>query len=144
MPRQFARASAASLVASLVACLMGCSDGDPPAAPAPTPSPPRVSSVNGTYNGLMQMTSGSPLGCGTSDIFTVVVQNSGFQFVLNQPQVPWQPQRVFVATIAPDGSFNAGTDVAYIRGTTSQGHMQGEIVGDACQFQFEADSDGTF
>lgn len=145
MTRQFYRAS----VASLVACLIGCSDGDPssapaPVAPAPTPSPPRVSGVNGTYNGMMQLSSGAPASCGTSDIFTVVVKNNGFRFVLNQPQVPWQPQRVFAATIAPDGSFNAGTDVAYIRGTTSQGHMQGQIVGDACQFQFQADSDGTF
>jgi hypothetical protein len=140
MAKKFYRASAASLVA----CLMGCSDGDPPSAPAPSPSPPRVTSVNGTYNGLMQLASGPPGSCGTSDIFTVTVQNSGFRFVLNQPQVPWQPQRVFTATIAPDGSFNAGTGVAYMRGTASQGHMQGQIVGDACQFQFEADSDGTF
>jgi len=92
----------------------------------------------------MQLASGPPGSCGTSDIFTVTVQNSGFRFVLNQPQVPWQPQRVFTATIAPDGSFNAGTGIAYMRGTASQGHMQGQIVGDACQFQFEADSDGTF
>ena len=123
---------------------MGCSNGDPPAAAAPTPSPPRIAGVNGTYNGLMQLMSGSPVSCGTTDIFTVLVQNNGFRFVLNQPQVPWQPQRVFVATIAPDGSFSAAADVAYIRGTASQGHMQGQIVGDACQFQFEADSNGTF
>jgi hypothetical protein len=141
MTRQFSRASAAGLVA----CLMGCSGSDPPAAaPAPVPSPPRVTSVNGTYNGLMQLVGGAPGSCGTSDIFTVVVQNNAFRFVLNQPQVPWQPQRVFAATIAPDGSFQAGTGVAYMRGTTKQGHMQGQIIGDACQFQFEADSDGTF
>jgi len=123
---------------------MGCSDGDPPSAPTPNPASPRVTSVNGTYNGVMQLTSGPSGSCGTSDIFTVTVQNKTFQFVLNQPQVPWQPQRVFNATIASDGSFNAGTGVAYMRGTASQGHMQGQIVGDACQFQFEADSDGTF
>jgi hypothetical protein len=130
--------------ASLLACLMGCSDGDPPSAPASGPSLARVTSVNGTYNGLMQLSSGPSDSCGTSNIFMVVVRNKAFRFVLNQPQVPWQPQRVFAATIAPDGSFNAGTDVAYMRGTTTQGHMQGQIVGDACQFQFEADSDGTF
>ena len=140
MTRLLSRTSAASLLA----CLIGCSDGDPPSAPASGPSPARVTSVNGTYNGLMQLTSGPSDSCGTSNIFRVVVQNKAFRFVLNQPQVPWQPQRVFAATIAPDGSFNAGTDVAYMRGTTSQGHMQGQIVGDACQFQFEADSDGTF
>jgi hypothetical protein len=139
MTKQFFRAS----VASLVVCLTGCSYSDPPAAPAPPP-PPRVAGVNGTYNGLMQLVSGSSLGCGTSDIFSVVVQDNAFKFVLNQPQVPWQPQRVFAATIAPDGSFRAGTDAAYIRGTASQGHIQGQIIGDACQFQFEADSDGTF
>jgi hypothetical protein len=140
MPSLFSRTSAASLVA----CLAGCSNSAPPAAPVATPALPRVTSVNGTYNGLMQLTSGPADSCGTSNIFTLVVRNNGFRYVLNQPQVPWQPQRVFAAAIAPDGSFNAGTDVAYIRGTTRQGHMQGQIVGDACQFQFEADSDGTF
>ncbi|HTI79154.1 MAG TPA: hypothetical protein VL614_01755 [Acetobacteraceae bacterium] len=140
MTRLYSRTSAASLVA----CLLGCSNSAPPASPVAMPALPRVTSVNGTYNGLMQLTSGSPDSCGTSNIFTLVVQNKGFRYVLNQPQVPWQPQRVFAATIAPDGSFNAGTGVAYMRGTASQGHMQGQIVGDACQFQFEADSDGTF
>jgi hypothetical protein len=92
----------------------------------------------------MQLASGSSVGCGTSDVFSVVVKYNAFQFVLNQPQVPWQPQRVFAVIIAPDGAFHAGTDEAYIRGATSQDHMRGQIVGDACQYQFEADSDGTF
>lgn len=140
MPRPYIRLSSACLVT----CLTGCSNTAPPSAPVPSPPPAQVTSVNGTYNGLMQLTSGPSDSCGTSNIFTVVVRNSSFSFVLNQPQVPWQPRRVFTATIAPDGSFNAGTGVAYMRGTTSQGHMQGQIVGDACQFQFEADSDGTF
>jgi hypothetical protein len=140
MTKQFSQTSAACLIA----CLMGCSDGDPPVASAATPTQPRVVGVNGTYNGLMQLTSGSAVACGSSDIFSVVVQNNAFRFVLNQPQVPWQPQRVFATTIAPDGSFLAGTDAAYIRGTASNGRMQGQIVGDACQFQFEANSDGTF
>lgn len=140
MTKQFSLASAASLIA----CLMGCSDGDPPAATAAAPLQPRVVGVNGTYNGLMQLTSGAAVGCGNSDIFSVVVQNNAFQFVLNQPQVPWQPQQVFATTIASDGSFRAGTDAAYIRGAVSNGHMQGQIVGDVCQFQFEADSGGTF
>lgn len=140
MTKQFSLASAASLVA----CLMGCSGGDPPAAPASSLPPARVAGVNGTYNGVMQLSSGPAMSCGMSDVFSVVVQNKAFQFTLNQPQVPWQPQRVFAATIAPDGSFQAGTGAAYIRGTASQGHMQGQIAGDVCQFQFEADSDGTF
>jgi len=138
------RISLASAI-GLVACLAGCSDGTS-SDPQTTMAPPlaRVTTVNGTYNGLMQLVSGSPISCGTSDEFTLQVQNKAFRYVLNQPQVAWQPQRVFAATIAPDGSFRAGSDVAYISGTVSQGHMQGQIVGDACQFQFEADSDGSF
>jgi len=110
----------------------------------PSPAPARAASVNGTYNGLMQLVSGPPIACGTSNAFALVVQNNAFRYVLNQPQVPWQPQRTFAAVIAPDGSFRSGTDAAYISGTVRQGHMQGQIVGDSCQFQFEADSTGTF
>ena len=132
--------------AGLVACLIGCTDRTPPAAPpaAMTPPPARAASIDGTYNGLMQLTSGLPVACGTSNVFALVVQGHAFRYVLDQPQVPWQPQRVFAAAISPDGSFRAGTGVAYMSGTVSQGHMQGQVVGDACQFQFEADSVGTF
>lgn len=128
----------------LVACLAGCSGDTSPPPPLPSPPLARASTVNGTYNGLMQVVSGAPISCGSSDMFRVTVQNRTFRYVLNQPQVPWQTQRVFTATIAPDGSFRSGSDAAYIAGTASQGHMQGQIVGDACQFQFEADSDGSF
>ena len=126
-------------VASLPAC-----SGNPPAQPLPSPPLAHATSLNGNYNGMMQLVSGTPIACGTSDVFQLTVRNRQFRYVLNQPQVPWQPQRVFTATISPDGSFRGGTDVAYIAGTANQGHMQGQIIGDACQFQFEADSDGTF
>ena len=46
--------------------------------------------------------------------------------------------------IAPDGSFHAGSGATYIDGKASQGHMQGQIVGDACGYQFEADNVGSF
>ena len=63
---------------------------------------------------------------------------------LNQPQVSWQPQRSFDVVIAPDGSFQVQSGPAYIRGQVSQGHMQGQIVGDVCSYQFEADNSGTW
>jgi hypothetical protein len=126
--------------------LTGCADRAPAPPPpvATAPPPAHAVSIDGTYNGLMQLTSGMPTACGTSNVFALVVQGHAFRYVLDQPEVPWQPQRVFTASILPDGSFQAGTGVAYMRGTLSQGHMQGQIVGDACQFQFEADSVGTF
>lgn len=143
MLRRISRAS----TAGLLACLAGCADRAASTLPAAmTPPPPlaRAASVDGTYNGLMQLVSGPPIACGTSNVFALVVQNNAFQYMLNQPQVPWQPQRTFSAVISPDGSFRAGTDTAYISGTVSQGHIQGQIVGDSCQFQFEADAGGTF
>ena len=133
-----------ALAAGLIPCLMGCSDNTPAPLASASPAFPPVTTVNGTYNGLMQLVVGSAVGCGTSDEITLVVRDNVFRYVLKQPQVPWQPQRTFVTTISPDGSFRAGTDVSYITGTVSRGHMQGQIVGDACQFQFEADSDGSF
>jgi hypothetical protein len=60
------------------------------------------------------------------------------------PQVPWRSQRSFDVVIAPDGSFQVQSGPAYIRGQVSQGHMQGQIVGDVCSYQFEADNSGTW
>lgn len=92
----------------------------------------------------MRLTGGDAVACGTQDIVSFVVQNESVRSVLNQPQVPWMPRRVFSVTIGQTGSFRAEQNTAYIAATASQGHMQGQIVGDSCGFQFEADTTGTF
>ena len=51
---------------------------------------------------------------------------------------------VRLVVIAPDGSFQQQSGVAYIMGRISGGHMQGEIAGDACGYRFEADRSGTW
>jgi hypothetical protein len=128
------------------ALLIGCSAPQPPAPPAAAidPPPTRPVSVNGSYNGVTQLVTGAATSCGTGDIFTLQVQNGAFRYELHQPQVPWRPSVTFSAAIAPDGSFHAASGAAYIDGKVTQGHMQGQVVGDACGFQFEADNTGTF
>jgi hypothetical protein len=92
----------------------------------------------------MQLISGSAISCGTEDMLTLHVANNAFAYQLNQPQVPWQPVRAFNVVIAADGSFQAQSGTAYMRGTVSVGHMAGDLVGDACGFHFEADRSGTW
>ena len=84
------------------------------------------------------------MSCGTQDSLSLQVRNGTFNYVLAQPQVPWQPRRVFQVTIAPDGSFQAQSGAAYIQGVVRGGHMQGQIVGDACGYRFEADGTGAW
>jgi hypothetical protein len=126
--------------------LAGCMS---PAQPDPSPSaggPPLATakSIDGSYNGVTQLTSGSPEACGTQDIFSLKVRANTFRYVLQQPQVPWRPSITFAVTIAPDGSFASNAGAAYIKGQVKQGHMQGQIVGDSCAFSFEADNTGAF
>jgi hypothetical protein len=133
-------------ILGVCALLSGCAA---PAQPDPPPlavSPPLAtsSSFNGSYNGMMQLSSGSPDSCGTQDIFTLRVTANGFQYVLRQPQVPWRPSVAFAVGIAPDGSFGAASGGAFINGRIAQGHMQGQIVGDACGYSFQADNTGSF
>jgi hypothetical protein len=128
--------------ASLIAC-SGQGQSDPPTATINLPSA-RPASINGNYNGIKQLVSGAAISCGTQDIFSLQVQDSRFRYVLNQPQVPWRPSVTFNVVIAPNGSFHAASGAAYIDGKVSQGHMQGQIVGDSCGFQFEADNVGSF
>jgi hypothetical protein len=114
------------------------------------PTPPQVppvalpTSSNGNYRGFMQLASGPAMSCGTQVELTLHVRNNAFEYVLPQPQVPLTPQRAFQVVIASDGSFQAQSGPAFIRGQVSQGHMQGQIYGDLCGYQFEADSTGTF
>jgi hypothetical protein len=135
-------------MATIAACMAaaGCTSAPPPPPAAPTAvvPPSRPVSVNGTYNGITQLVRGAAMSCGTQDMLTLRVVDNAFGYTLNQPQVTWQPARSFNVVIAPDGSFQAQSGSAYIRGTVSGGHMAGDIVGDACGYHFEADSSGTF
>jgi hypothetical protein len=133
---------------TVVACMAaaGCTSTPPPspAAPVAFVQPTRPVSVNGTYNGITQLVRGAAMSCGTEDMLTLRVVDNAFGYTLNQPQVTWQPVRSFKVAIAPDGSFQAQSGTASIRGTVSGGHMAGDIVSDACGYHFEADSSGTF
>lgn len=135
-----------SLPAGLLAMLAGCMSPAQPDPPPDTQGPPlaRATSVNGNYNGVAQLASGSPDSCGTQDIFSLRVSANAFQYVLQQPQVPWRPSVTFAVSIEPDGSFASNPGTAYIKGQVKQGHMQGQIVGDSCAFSFEADNTGSF
>jgi hypothetical protein len=124
----------------------GCMNApqSPPVVPAAVKRPVGPVVVNGTFNGITQLVQGAAMSCGTQDMLTLHVVSNAFAYSLSQPQVSWQPVRSFQVSIAPDGSFQAQSGAAYIRGTVSGGHMAGDIVGDACSYHFEADSSGTF
>ena len=113
-------------------------------APAVVAPPTAPVSVNGTYNGIMQLIQGIPTSCGTEDMLTLRVTNNAFSYTLNQPDVVSHPVRSFNVVIMPDGSFDAQSGAAYIRGTASGTHIAGDIVGDSCGYHFEADSSGAW
>jgi hypothetical protein len=140
------RKRSVSVVVVLGGVLSACSGSQSQNEPPPAPDPPlaRTVPIDGNYNGLMQLASGTTDACGSQDVFTLQVRNNAFSYVLNQPQVPWRPSVTFAVTIEQDGSFHATSGAAHIDGTVAQGHMQGQIVGDSCGFQFEADNSGSF
>ena len=135
-------------IAAMATCVAaaGCTSTPPssPVTPAAVIQPAGPVSVNGTYNGITQLVQGPAMSCGTQDMLTLHVVDNTFGYTLKQPQVPWQHVRSFNVVIAPDGSFQAQSGTAYIRGTVSGSHMAGDIVGDACAYHLEADSSGTF
>ncbi len=124
------------------ALLASCTNAPPPSPQVPPLALP--TSNNGNYSGFMQLASGPAMSCGTQVQLTLQVSNNTFEYVLLQPQVPLIPRRTFRVVIATDGSFQAQSGPAFIRGQVSQGHMQGQIYGDLCGYQFEADSTGVF
>jgi hypothetical protein len=126
----------------VIALLAACSAPPPPPPVVAGPPPPPVP-IDGTYNGIMRLAQGGDRGCGTQDVITLQVSGHAFSYVLQQPQIAYLPTRTFNLTIAPDGSFQTMSGAAFMRGKVAGGHMQGEIVGDACGYRFEADSTGT-
>ena len=130
------------LIVAVYGTISGCTDRPTPApvVPASVAQPTGPVSVSGTFNGVMQLTQGIPISCGTEGMLTLSVANNAFSYTLNQPQVLGQPTRTFNVMIAPNGSFQAASGAAYIQGTASTGHMAGDIVGDACGYHFEADN----
>jgi hypothetical protein len=126
----------------------GCAtDRAPPppiAAPAAT-APAGPVAVDGTYVGTRQLIrggNGPGILCGQLDPFTVTVQGRAFRYVLNQPEVPYQPTRTFTVAIAADGSFRTVDGPAYMNGNAGGGTMQGNLSGDACGYVFQADRQG--
>ncbi|MBN8901163.1 MAG: hypothetical protein J0H19_24815 [Rhodospirillales bacterium] len=140
-PASGQQGAAPSAAAPSAAAPQGNASGSamrPPARSA-TPGP-----MTGTYNGLITLASGSDGSCGSQDLITLQLRNGTFDYVLNQPQVPYQPQRAFHVTINPDGTFRTDQGGAFMRGVVRGGHMHGDIVGDACGYAFDADLAGTW
>ena len=133
------------VIAGVSTMASGCTNSSQtPPPPPPVAQPSGPVSVNGAFNGIMQLVEGPPASCGTQDMLTLNVVNNAFSYTLNQPQVPGQPTRTFNVMIASDGSYQASSGAAFIRGTASSGHMSGDIFGDACGFHFEADNSGSW
>jgi len=121
----------------------GCA-GKPPPPPPPAPAvaaPAGPAAVDGTYQGMKQLVRGGDgpgMLCGQMDPFAVTVAGRAFRYVLNQPEVPYQPTRTFDVTIDADGNFKATNGPAYITGSAGGGTMQGQLSGDACGYVFQA------
>ncbi len=132
-------------IAGVAVTVTGCADTpQTPPPPPPVAQPSGPVAVNGAFNGIMQLVEGLPASCGTQDTLTLNVVSNAFSYTLNQPQVPGQPTRTFNVMIASDGSYQAQSGAAFIRGTASSNHMSGDIFGDACGFHFEADNSGSW
>ena len=115
-----------------------------PVTAAAPPEPVGLVSYDGSYDGLGALTRGDPMACGTQRLIPIRVQNDVLTYVLRQPQIRWRPLITFQAPVAADGTFEAVDGPNYIRGSISNGHMQGDLRGDACSHSFQADRSGTW
>lgn len=135
--------------ALLAVTLAACASRPPPMPdPAPVaveePDPDAPQMVDGTYNAVGALQRGNRLACGDRTAMTIQIRDNRFVYVLNQPQVPWRRSVRFAVTVARDGSFESVANTAAIRGTIRNGHMQGELIGDACAFSFQSDRGGSW
>jgi len=126
---------------SLGITLTACSG---PPAPAPIANVPPPPPIDGTYDGVMQLSRGAAINCGNENPIMLHVANHAFTYRLNQPRAEWNPVIEFNAVIGPDGAFNARSGPDSMSGNVSGGSMQGVIIGDICGFSFNASRGGTW
>jgi len=100
--------------------------------------------IDGVYRGFGSVIRGGTMTCGTQMMMTIDVRDNAFSFVLQQPMVPYRKSVRLNATIGEDGRFQATSGGASIAGAVKNGHMEGELNGDACGYAFQADQGGNW
>ncbi len=135
--------------AGLLVMLTGCQQPIDPAAQLPPVARAKPGPVDpdGTYQGQLiskgAVASGA-FGCGSIDSLPLTIRDRKLRLVLAQPEIPYRTRIVFDVTISDDGTFASPSEETYMRGSVSDGHLQGQVVGDACSFSLEADRNGSW
>jgi hypothetical protein len=132
--------------AILVAAAAGCTSSGPSPAPSPPVTP--STSFDGTYRGMIRLTSssaGAGNWCDTPPAISFTLANNTFNYVLAHPNVPQDPNYSmspsFTVTVAGDGSFDATSrnGEAEMVGRITGSQIAGRINGTACAYTFTAD-----
>lgn len=100
--------------------------------------------IDGVYRGFGSVIRGGTMTCGTQMTITIEVRDNAFTYVLQQPMVPYRRSVRLSATIGDDGRFQGSSGTASIAGVVKNGHMEGELNGDACGYAFQADQGGNW
>jgi hypothetical protein len=83
--------------------------------------------------------------CDTSPVISLSIQNNEFSYVLEHPNLPRDKSGflspIFVARVAPDGSFRAASPngSAAMTGIITGSRMSGQINGTGCSYTFTAE-----
>jgi hypothetical protein len=108
-------------------------------------SAPTVLSFDGPYRSTIRVTSmagGDPNAtnwCDTPGQSVVTVTDGQLSYPLPHPNVPGNPTPVYLAMMAPDGSFSGQLNEGSMTGQITDGHMQGRIDGSGCVYAFTGD-----
>ena len=140
------RLRSAMLAAGFCAWLIGCAGPGQPGPSAGANGPPLAQpvSIDGNYNGVMQLVTGAAMSCGTQDVFSLKVQNRAFRYV---PE-PAASAMAAVSDIRcchhPGRLVSRGIERRLYRRQSLAWTHAGSDRRRFCGFQFEADSVGSF
>jgi hypothetical protein len=128
----------------LAACglLWGCGPGRN-AQPGSPVGGTTAASWDGTYRGTIEITGlGSGIQrswCETVPQIVVQVANNAFRYEMPHPNAPDNPTPVYVATIAPEGTFTSQIGSGTMTGRVTGLRMSGNISGSVCVYAFSMD-----
>jgi len=128
----------------LAACgLLGSGGPERNAQPGSPVGATTAKSWDGTYRGTIEITGlGSGMQrswCETEPRMVVQVTNNTFRYEMPHPNAPDNPTPIYVATIAPDGTFKGQIGSGTMTGRVTGPHMSGTIDGSVCAYAFSMD-----
>jgi len=125
---------------ALALIIGGCAGSMGTVPPIPPPVPP-VTAFDGSYRNTLRAVNSFGSAqilpwCETPGQPVITVAKGQLTYTVPHPSILGNPSPMFVATVAPDGTFYGEVIAGIVSGQIQGSQIQGKIDGSACIYRF--------